>query len=199
MSTERAKDPLVEQIDQAKALVEEAAAHEAEQEDLFGPVTPEEMVEAREALGREAPHMAVLREARSRRTGRPKGSRNKRSDDFERYIMQFGQHPAITMMQIQSTPPEVLIEASKQPKVHSFRKNGKPNIVVERMSYAEAQALRARCAENLMPYLVGKKPIAVDMNFSGLSDLFIAGFTHSEADVENIIEGEFLPFPEEGE
>lgn len=199
MSTDRPEDPLKAQIDQAKALVEAGAAQEAEQEDLFGAVTPEEMVEAREALGREASHMAVLREARGRRQGRPKGSRNKRTDDFERYIMQFGQHPAITMMQIQSTPPEVLIEASKQPKVHSFRKNGKPNIVVERMSYAEAQALRTRCAENLMPYLVGKKPIAVDMNFSGLSDLVIAGVTHSDRQVSDIMDAEFLPLPEDDE
>jgi len=199
MSTDRPKDPLNAQIEQAKALVEVAAAEEAQQEDLFGPVTPEEMVEAREALGREAPHMAVLREARKRRGGRPKGSRNKRTDDFERYIMQFGQHPAITLMQIQSTPPEVLIEASKQPKVHSFRKNGKPNIVVERMSYGEAEALRVRCAETLMPYLVGKKPLAVDMNFTGLSDLVIAGVTHNAAEVQNIIEGDFMPLDDEGD
>ena len=159
MSTERPQDPLTQQIDQAKALVEKAAAHEAEQEDLFGPVTPEEMVEAREALGKAAGHMAVLREARERRRGRPKGARNRRSDDFEKYILQFGQHPAITLMQIQSTPPEVLIEASMQPKVHSFRKNGKPNIVVERLSYQEAEAMRMRAAEALMPYLQGKKPI----------------------------------------
>ncbi|MEV4934409.1 hypothetical protein [Sphingobium sp. LSP13-1-1.1] len=183
-------------MDQAKALVEAAAAHEAEQEDLFGPVTPEEMVEAREALGEAAGHMAVLREARERKRGRPKGARNRRTDDFEKYILQFGQHPAITLMQIQSTPPEVLIEASKQPKVHSFRKNGKPNIVVERLSYQEAEAMRMRAAEALMPYLQGKKPIAVDLNFSGVSDLVIAGVTHTASEVQSIIEADFAPVPD---
>jgi len=187
------------QLDQARSLVQAEAAHEAEQVDLFGTVSAEEMVEAREALGGDPGHMAVLREARRRRGGRPKGARNKRNDDFARYILQFGQHPAITLMQIQATPPEVLIEASKQPKVHSFRKDGTPNIVVERMSYAEAAALRARCAETVLPYLEGKKPIAVDMNFSGLSDLVIAGVTHSDAQVQNIVEGDFLPVPEDDE
>lgn len=196
MSTDRPKDPLARQMDQAKALVEAAAAHEAEQEDLFGPVTPEEMVEAREALGEAAGHMAVLREARERKRGRPKGARNRRTDDFEKYILQFGQHPAITLMQIQSTPPEVLIEASKQPKVHSFRKNGKPNIVVERLSYQEAEAMRMRAAEALMPYLQGKKPIAVDLNFSGVSDLVIAGVTHTASEVQSIIEADFAPVPD---
>lgn len=198
MSTESGTGKVAaEMLGQAKALVEAAAAQEAEQQDLFGPVSPEEMVEAREALGGQAGHMAVLREARVRRAGRPKGARNKRTDDFEKYILQFGQHPAITLMQIQSTPPEVLIEASKQPKVHSFRKNGRPNIVVERLSYQEAEAMRMRAAEALMPYLVGKKPLAVDMNFSGLSDLVIAGVTHSNAEVTNIVEGEFLPLDDE--
>ena len=99
-------------------------------------------------------------------------------------------------MQIQSTPPEVLIEASKQPKVHSFRKNGKPNIVVERLSYQEAEAMRMRAAEALMPYLQGKKPIAVDLNFSGVSDLVIAGVTHTASEVQSIIEADFAPVPD---
>ena len=197
MSTERPEDPLQGHLEQARALVEAERASEAEQADMFGSVSPEEMVEARAALGGDPGHMAVLREARRRRGGRPKGARNKRNDDFARYILQFGQHPAITMMQIQATLPEVLIEASKQPKVHSFRKDGTPNIVVERMSYNEAQALRARCAETMLPYLEGKKPIAVDMNFSGLSDLVIAGITHSDMAVQNIVDGEFLPVPED--
>lgn len=199
MSTDRRQDPVQAQIEQAKSLVEAERAHEAEQLELLGPVSPEEMVEAREALGKGAGHMAVLREARARQRGRPKGSRNKRSDDFARFLLQHGQHPAITMMQIQSTPPEVLIEASKQPKVHSFRKNGKPNLVVERMSYAEAQALRTRCAEALMPYLEGKKPIAVDMNFTGLSRLMIEGVTHTEAEFRDVSEATFLPLDEEDE
>jgi hypothetical protein len=150
----------------AKALLEAAAVEE--QLDLLAPPSPEEMAEAREDLGPEAGKLAVVRHAREKRRGRPKNSRNKRTDDFARYLLGFGQHPAITMMQIQSTPPEVLIEASKQEKVHSFSKAGEARIVVERLSYEQAQSLRIRCAEGLMPFLESKKPVAVDMTIRGV-------------------------------
>jgi hypothetical protein len=155
-------------LSDAKSLLEAAAAVEEEQLDLLAPPSPEEMAVAREELGPEAGKLAVLRHAREKRRGRPKGSRNKRTDDFSRYLLSFGQHPAITMMQIQSTPPEALIEASKQEKVHSFSKAGEPRIVIERLSYEQAQSLRIRCAEGLMPFVESKKPVAIDMNIRGV-------------------------------
>lgn len=154
-------------MDGAKSLFEAARAEERQLE-MLDPVTPEEMAEARELLGADVGRLTVLRHARERRRGRPKGSKNKRTEDFARYLLGFGQDPAITMMQIQSTPPEVLIEASQQPKVHSFRKDGTANVVTERMTYAEAQALRIRCAEGVMPFIHSKKPIAVDATIRGV-------------------------------
>lgn len=180
----------------AKSMLTAAEAEEARQLDMLAP-TAEEMVEAREALGPAAGKMAVLREARNRR-GRPKGSKNRRTDDLARYLLGFGQHPAITMMQIQSTPPEVLIEASKQEKVHSFSKLGEPRIVIERLTYSEAQSLRIRCAEGLMPYFESKKPVAVDMTFSGVADLIIEGVTHSREEVADIVDADFLDLDGEG-
>lgn len=168
MSTETGDARLVGEImADAKRLVEAEAATQ-EQLDLLDPVTPEDMLEAREILGPSAGRLAVVREARARRRGRPKGAQNKRTDDFARYLLSFGQHPAITMMQIQATPPELLIEASQQEKVHSFRGDGTPNVVIERMSYEAAQSLRTRCAEAILPYLESKKPIAVDTTIRGV-------------------------------
>lgn len=192
MSNNSANGAMGPVLDEAKALVEAARA-EAVQLDMLEPVSPEDMVAARETLGANAGHYAVLTEARQHRRGRPKGARNKRTDDFARYLLQFGQHPAITMMQIQATPPEVLIEASKQPKVHSFRKNGKPNMVVERMTYAEAQALRVRCSEGLLPYLESKKPVAVDLTAKGDFNLLIPGVNISADDARTAAAGEFIP------
>lgn len=155
-------------VDEAKALLAGAEA-EAEQLELLAPPTPEEMAEAREQLGPDAGRLAVLRQARDNRgRGRPPGAKNRRTDDFARYLLSFGQHPAITMMQIQATPPEVLIQASEQEKVHSFGKNGEPRIVIERMTYADAQSLRIRCAEGLMPFLESKKPVAIDATIRGV-------------------------------
>lgn len=174
-----------------------AARTEAEQLDLLEPVTAEDIWDAREALGTDADHAAVTKLARTRKRGRPQGSRNRRTDDFERYILGFGQHPAITLMQIQSTAPEVLMEASKRRKVHSFQKDGTPNVVIEHMTYEAAQSLRIRCADIMLPYIEGKKPLKVDMSFSGVADLIIEGVTHSAGEINDIVEAEFMPVDDE--
>lgn len=189
-------------LSSAKALVETARG-EAEQLDMLDPVSPEDMLEAREALGPQAGRLSLLRHAREARRGRPKGARNKRTDDFARYLMSFGQHPAITMMQIQATAPEVLMENSKRTvtKVIKGGKGAADKIVaIDEMTldYGAAQSLRVRCAEGLMPYLESKKPVAVDMTFSGVADLVIQGVTHSETEFRDIIDGDFLPV-EDGE
>lgn len=173
-------------IRDAKALVERAASHEAEQLDLLGVPDPEDIVMARETLGREVGPVAVLQEARRR--GRPKGVRNRRTDDFRKFILGFGQHPAVTLMQIQSTPAEVLVERSAAmdpPK--------------RRMTIGDAEQLRVRCAESLLPYIEGKQPVRVDMSFSGVADLIIEGVTHSSDEMADILEAEFAPIDDDGE
>ncbi|PTR07878.1 MULTISPECIES: hypothetical protein [unclassified Novosphingobium] len=174
-------------IEQSKALVDAAAAEE-QQLSMLEPVTPEEMAIAREELGGEAGRLTVLRHARATRRGRPAGVKNRRTEDFRKYILGFGQDPAITLMQIQNTDPEILVERSAE-----------MDPVKRRMSYGDAQQLRVRCAEALMPFIHSKQPVAVDMNFSGLSDLVIAGVTHSEAQVQDIIEGDFMPLDDDGD
>lgn len=194
MSTDLTGDAAIGRavMDSARAQLE-AQLPDQEQLDLLEPVTPEDIWDARETLGDDASHQQVTQAARAKRRGRPAGSRNKHSTDFERWLLSHGQHPAVTLMQIQSAAPEVLMEASKRPKVHSFRKDGTPNVVVEHMTYEQAQSLRTRCADILMPYLVGKKPITVDMSFSGVADLIIEGVTHSATEIGDIIDADFLP------
>lgn len=170
-----------EMIRDAKALVEQAKAHEAEQLDLLGVPDPEDVLEAREALGRAAGTVAVLQEAR-RRSGRPKNARNRRTDDFRKYILGFGQHPAITLMQIQSTPAEVLVERSAAMDPYK-----------RRMTIGDAEQLRVRCAESLLPYIEGKQPVRVDMSFSGVSDLIIEGVTHTRDEMADIMDADFAP------
>ena len=194
MSTDLTGDAAIGAAIMADAQAQlDADRAQAEQLDLLDPVTPEDIWDAREALGAEATPQAVTKAARERKRGRPAGSRNRRTDDLERWLLAHGQHPAVTLMQIQSTAPEVLMEASKRKKVHSFQKDGTPNVVVEHMSYEAAQSLRARCADMLMPFLVGKKPITIDHTFSGVADLIIEGVTHSASEIGDIIDAEFLP------
>ena len=203
MSTDSGdKAALAGPIGQSKALVEAGREALAVQDELFDTVSAEDMVEAREALearGEPFTRRQQVQEARKRRRGRPKNARNKRTEDFARYVLSHGQDPAITLIQIASTQPEMLIEASAQPKVHSFRADGTANVVTERMTYEQAQALRARCADILMPYIHGKKPIAIDMNFTGIADLIIEGVTHSREEIDNIVDADFMPVDSDGE
>lgn len=142
-------------LGETKAIVDAAAAEE-EQLDLLEPLTAEEIYDARETLGPLAGLVAVQREARARR-GRPKGSRNKRTDDFARYISQFGRDPAITLMEIQSTPPEELVARSQL-----------LDPIKRRMSFGDALSLKVRCAEALMPFIHAKKPVAIDATIRGV-------------------------------
>lgn len=186
MSTEIGGKDVAEQlVAQSKDLVAQARGRE-EQLGMFDPLLPEEMLAAQERLGPNAGTTAVLAEARRGR-GRPKGSRNKRSSDFAAYILSHGTHPAITMMQIQSTPPEVLVERSRQ-----------IDPVKRRMSYADAQALRTRCAEGLLPYIESKKPVAVEIDAKGDFNLLIPGVNISDDDAKSMAAGTFV-FAEDAE
>lgn len=164
----------------AKSLVERESAAE-QQLDLLDPVSPEDMAWSQDELGPNAGNLAVLKHARAQKRGRKKGSRNRRTEDFTRYIMQFGRDPAITLMEIQATPPEVLVERSRM-----------IDPVKRQMSYADAQQLRTRCAEGLMPYIHGKKPVEIDLTANGDFNLIIPGVNMSEADAGKAADGTFI-------
>ncbi|WP_397604982.1 hypothetical protein [Sphingorhabdus sp.] len=167
-------------VQQTKALIDGEKA-QVQQFDFLDPITPEEMADAQARLGPNAGNLTVLREARENRRGRPRGSKNRRSEDFARFILSHGQHPAVTMMQIQTTPPEVLVERSRQ-----------IDPIKRRMSYGDAQALRVRCAEGLLPYIESKKPVAVELDAKGDFNLLVPGLNISEDDARKVAEGTFV-------
>jgi hypothetical protein len=144
---------------EAKALVEQAGVEEQQQLDLLAePMTAEEMAEAQERLGPLAGRMTVLREAReARKRGRTPGSRNRRTDDFERYLSQFGPDPAVVMAQILADSEEAMVERSAA-----------MDPIKRRLSWGDARQMRIRCAEALLPYRHSKKPVAVDATIRGV-------------------------------
>lgn len=191
-------------VEQAKDLIADAGAATAGQRDMFDPVTPEEMAEAREALGANAGQLTVLREARERKRGRPPQARNKKTEEFRRYILSLGPHPAATMMHIQATPPEVLVANSRRKvrKVVKGPKDGPDRVIEydeETLTYEGAQSLRVRCAEALMPFLESKMPVAIDMSFNGIADLVITGVTHTESEAAALLDGDFLELDDDEE
>lgn len=140
-------------------LVAEAAAEEseAEQLDMLNPVTAEEAAAAYEDLGPNAKPLSVLSHAREKRKGRKPGARNKRTDDTVAYLSQFGPDPAVAMMKILAEDELAMVQLSRQ--IDPTKKQ---------MSTAEARAMRIRCAETLMPYFHGKKPVEVDATIRGV-------------------------------
>lgn len=160
----------------------------AQQFDFLDPPSPEEMARARKEMVAQGceniDELDVLDRARAKRSagGRRKGSRNKRTKDFERYILQNGNRdPALVMAEIASTPPEVLVERSKQ-----------MDPVKSRLSFGAANALRLRAAEGLMPYMHGKKPVQVELSAEGDFNLIIPGQNVSHADAKRAADGTFV-------
>lgn len=189
---------LQDALDTAKRELEAAAAVE-DQLSLLDPVSAEEMVDAREELGPEVGRLTLLRHAREKRRGRPKGSKNKRTDDLAKYLLQFGEDPLVGAMRLATTQPEILIEASRQEFVKYVtlgvgdnRRTEKHVWTAPTLGYSEAQALIMRARELIAPYIHGKKPVAIVHDFSGLRDLVIEGVTHSRQEVEDIVEADFV-------
>lgn len=142
-----------------KAELDAAAAEEAEaQAELFEePLSAEELAQAQERLGAGAGVLTVLREARERRRGRPKGARNKRTADTIAYLSQFGPDPAVAAMKIIGEDELAMVALS-----------GQVDPAKKRMSFAEARGLRIRCIETMMPYFHGKQPVQVDATIRGV-------------------------------
>jgi hypothetical protein len=116
-----------------------------------------ELFAARADAGPIAGLVQVIEQARTGRAGRIKGSRNRRTEDFIKYISQFGSDPAVTLMEIHSQTPEELMARSSMLDLRE-----------DRLSYRDAQALRVRCAEALMPFLHSKQPVAIDATIRGV-------------------------------
>jgi hypothetical protein len=154
---------------EAKRLVE-AEAIEQEQLDLLEPLTAEELAEARAVLGANAGGLSVVKHAREQRKGRPKGVKNRRTDDFVRYLSQFGPDPAVAAMQILAAPEEVHMERSRRERMKVVGKGETARVVTitEEMTYEAAQSARLRAADMLMPYWHSKKPVAIDATIHGL-------------------------------
>jgi hypothetical protein len=163
-----------------KAIFEQSRA-EQQQLSLVDPLTAEELFEAKERLGPNAGMVALMRDARSHSRGRKKGSRNRRTDDFKRYIGQFGPPAAVTLKKIASTSPDELVARSQMIDPEK-----------RRLSYGDAISIIARCAEATLPYEESKLPVAVELSAKGDFNLIIPGVNVPLADAEAAAAGSFV-------
>ena len=168
-----------------------AQRNDLAQQELIEPLSQDDLFDARQELGPDAGNVAVLAHARARRAGRPKGARNRRSEDLEKYLRPMGPDPLVNAYIIAGSDPYVLMENSRR-IVQKVLKNGDVVKVEESMSFQEAMALIARYSEMVLPYIHQKKPVQVDATIRHDGDLIIAGETHSVAETASIIEAEFI-------
>jgi hypothetical protein len=170
MSTEiGGKTVAEENLRDAKAVFDEAASDEQHQLDLLAePLTAEEVARAQEELGQSAGRLTVLHKAReNRKKGRVLGSRNRRTDDFVRYLSQFGPDPAVVLMQIVGESEEAMLERSYA-----------NDPVKRRLAWGDARSMRIRAAETLIPYFYGKQPVRVDATIRGVMVVEEIGTMH---------------------
>lgn len=89
--------------------------------------------------------------------GRKAGAGNKRNAQFQQWALQFGPHPAKTLMRFQGRSAEQLAAELGCDKL-------------------EAARLQIRSAETMLPYFEGKMPVKVDVTVNGDLQLDLGGF-----------------------
>ncbi|MFA5580517.1 MAG: hypothetical protein WDA25_01030 [Paracoccaceae bacterium] len=130
-----------------------AAADIAAAADAAGDVVPPPAVQARlpladaDALGMALQVQPVRGQAvgPARRVGRPKGSRNRRSEELVRFILKQHSHPLLVLAQTYSRPVHVLAAELGCTPLEAFQ-------------------LQQRAAVELAPYIESKKPVAVQVD-----------------------------------
>lgn len=163
------------------------ARQDAQQFDFLDEPSAEDLARSHkelEAAGEKFDHLDVLDHARAKRAkpGPKPGSKNRKTKDFERFLDAHGiPDPALVLGRILATPAEVHVQRSK---VMDPSK--------KQLTYAGAKALQVRCAEALLPYKYGKKPVPVDLNVHGDFSLSIRGENISQVDADKAAAGEFV-------
>jgi hypothetical protein len=169
-------------------LIDQALAEEreAQQDDLFDedPLTAEEAAEAYEALGGNPGPLTVLRHVRAERKkrGRTPGSKNRANRNVQAYLRQFGPDPAVVMMKILGESEEAMIARSRQ-----------MDPAKKQLSFAEARAIRIRCAEAVRKIFHGDQPVQVDHTVQGVRLVQQIGEVRERRDP--MIEGVFRTLP----
>ncbi len=121
----------------------------------------------------------ALRQLRAQQgRGRPRGARNKRNEKIAKwFIAQYGD-PLVALGEIMNTPVDVLYE--QMILAQGGEQKGK------RVTGRDAMEFRKSAILDVLPYIHGKQPIAVDFNGKADAVIFIpglnapAGFTHDQ-------------------
>lgn len=128
--------------------------------------------------------------AEARKAGRPKGARNKRTEEFRRQILAMAPHPALALARAYARPVETLAAELGCSKLEAFRE-------------------QRQCAAELLPYVEGKMPVKVDLDVRAGVTIEIESLDRAldggllagagVGDFEDAEIAEFQPVSEDGE
>ncbi|WP_374650313.1 hypothetical protein [Rhizorhabdus sp.] len=115
--------------------------------DEAGPLLPLRDAEQLDMLAEESGSTSVNRvhaELAPRATGRPRGARNRRTEEVRSYLLSRYAHPLEVLAQVYSRPVDALAA-----ELHCSR--------------ADAMALQVKAAAEVAPYIEGKQPVAISI------------------------------------
>lgn len=125
-------------------------------DDLVGLPDARDLLEIQREMGGTLAQAVQEHRRRAGQGGRKKGSLNRAGQDFKRWVLQFGSHPAVGMMRLQSRPVELLAAELG-------------------CTLLEAAALQEKSRAELLPYLEGKAPVQVQVSTTGHMTLELHG------------------------
>lgn len=128
-------------------------------DDAYAALPPVDEVRAIQAEGGFETIGQAVAEHRRRKGqgGRKRGAVNKRTADFQRWVLQFGQHPGKFLTEAYSRPTEQLAAELNCDKEKAFQ-------------------MQIRAAETMLPYHESKMPVRADLTVNGDLQLDLGGF-----------------------
>lgn len=133
---------------------------------------------------------AVAAAGERKGVGRPKGARNRKSIDFEKWFYAMGYtDPAQRLAEIVTMDPRALQAMAAENADGLPRTKNGDLTVVSLPSLVDIIDLQRKAAVDLMPYLHGKKPTEVVITDERLPILVVASGTNQMAEAQKLIDG----------
>ncbi len=133
---------------------------------------------------------AVAAAGERRGVGRPRGARNRKSVDFEKWFYAMGyRDPAQVLAEIITMDPRALQAMAAENAEGLPRTTVGELTMVSLPSIPDIIDLQRKAAVDLMPYLHGKKPTEVVVTDERLPILVVASGTNQMAEAAKLIEG----------
>jgi hypothetical protein len=123
------------------------------------------------------PKDALRRVRAAKGRGRPKGAKNRKSQQLAKYFIEKYGDPLDALGEIINTPIDLIYEQMVLAQGGEFKN--------KRVTGRDALEFRQRAIMDVMPYIHGKQPIAIDVNGKADAVIFIPGLNAPDGFTKN--------------